>query len=178
MATMNPKQEWKRCLKCMVLAALASLAMLLATSIFLRAAFENHPMLGEIVTPVLMALAYAVCFYRFYMFDRLDTYAEHTDTFDVKAEVRAFLQGEGRIILIIYGICSVAAEIDLLIPRATPGRPVATACSLCITMICGYFPVPVLRSVLSFAVSVLIVVVLAILRSRKIHRERAANGRR
>ena len=178
MATSDPKKEWKRCLKSMVLAALASLGMLIVSSIFLRAAFENHPLLGDIVTPILMALAYAVCFYRFYMYERLNTYAEHGDSFDGKAELTAFLRGDGKVIVLIYSICAAAAEIDLLIPRETPGRPIATACSLCITMICGYFPVPILRSLLSLAVSVGIACFLAILRGRKIHAEELAAKRR
>ena len=171
MAKSTRKEELSRCLRSIALSGLSAFGMYFVSSLLLMAATEDKTELRDMISSIFMALAYTICLYHFHMRDRLNTYATHSNSFDVKAELKAFLRGEGKIILMIYGICAVAAEIDLLIPRATASRPVAMVCSLCITMICGYFPIPVLRSILAFVISAVMVCLLAMLRSWKVYRD-------
>lgn len=172
------KNPWLVCLKHITLASLADLGVYAASAILLAAVFEGHRPLLDMVCFVFLMVFYAVFFYRFHMYPRISTYMEHGERFDPKGELMAFLRADGKIMLIIYGICAVVTEISVIVTRGAPQNPVAAICMFPI----GPFmllPIPVLRSVICFVYAAVVLCVLTLLRSRKIHQnDLAANARR
>lgn len=172
------KNPWLVCLKHITLASLADLGVYAASAILLAAVFEGHRTLLDMVCFVFLMVFYAVFFYRFHMYPRISTYMEHGERFDPKGELMAFLRADGKIMLIIYGICAVVTEISVIVTRGAPQNPVAAICMFPI----GPFmllPIPVLRSVICFVYAAVVLCGLALLRSRKIHQnDLAANARR
>jgi hypothetical protein len=162
------KNPWLVCLKHITLASLADLGVYAASAILLAAVFEGHRTLLDMVCFVFLMVFYAVFFYRFHMYPRISTYMEHGERFDPKGELMAFLRADGKIMLIIYGICAVVTEISVIVTRGAPQNPVAAICMFPI----GPFmllPIPVLRSVICFVYASVVLCVLTLLRSRKIH---------
>ena len=172
------KNPWLVCLKHITLASLADLGVYAASAILLAAVFEGHRTLLDMVCFVFLMVFYAVFFYRFHMYPRISTYMEHGERFDPKGELMAFLRADGKIMLIIYGICAVVTEISVIVTRGAPQNPVAAICMFPI----GPFmllPIPVLRSVICFAYAVVVLCALTLLRSHKIYKnDLAANARR
>ena len=172
------KNPWLVCLKHITLASLADLGVYAASAILLAAVFEGHRTLLDMVCFVFLMVFYAVFFYRFHMYTRISTYMEHGERFDPKGELMAFLRADGKIMLIIYGICAVVTEISVIVTRGAPQNPVAAICMFPI----GPFmllPIPVLRSVICFVYAAVVLCVLTLLRSRKIYKnDLAANARR
>lgn len=172
------KNPWLVCLKHITLASLADLGVYAASAILLAAVFEGHRTLLDMVCFVFLMVFYAVFFYRFHMYPRISTYMEHGERFDPKGELMAFLRADGKIMLIIYGICAVVTEISVIVTRGAPQNPVAAICMFPI----GPFmllPIPVLRSVICFVYAAVVLCGLALLRSRKIHQnDLEANARR
>lgn len=172
------QNSWLVSLKNMTLASLTDLGVYAASAILLAAVFEGHRTLLDMVCFVFLMVFYAVFFYRFHMYPRISTYMEHGERFDPKGELMAFLRADGKIMLIIYGICAVVTEISVIVTRGAPQNPVAAICMFPI----GPFmllPIPVLRSVICFVYAAVVLCGLALLRSRKIHQnDLAANARR
>lgn len=166
------KKEWGVCIKSIVFASLAALGVFLIGSIVIAAVlaeFENQA-IREAIVYVMMMVVHAVCLYRFNMYNRLNTYAEHTDKFDPKKELLAYIRAEGRIIFIIYGIIAAVAEVSELIMLNAPRNPIVFATMFCLGPWVS-LEIPVLRSVIAFAYSAAMICLLAVLRSRKIHQE-------
>lgn len=172
------KNPWLVCLKHIILASLADLGVYATSAILLVAVFEGHRTLLDMVCFVFLMVFYAVFFYRFHMYPRISTYMEHGERFDPKVELMAFLRADGKIMLIIYGICAVVTEISVIVTRGAPQNPVAAICMFPI----GPFmllPIPVLRSVICFVYAVVVLCALTLLRSHKIYKnDLAANARR
>ena len=105
---------------------------------------------------VILSVIYAVFFKKFHLAPRLYTYCRHTDTYDFKAELRAFFTTDGKALLIVYGACALLCEVCQWIPMEIIHRfPLA-----CIP----FFPlyiflenIPVLRSLLSFIFAVALI---------------------
>lgn len=175
------KNPWLICLKHIILASLADFGVFVASSALLVAIFEGEDKqaLRDLVAYVFMMVFYAIFFYRFREYNRISTYMEHTERFDPKGELMAFLRTDGKIILIIYGIATVATEISWFIfPSPTP-NPIATACLFALGPFGGLLPIPVLRSMICFVYASVVLCVLTLLRSRKIYKnDLVANARR
>ena len=172
------KNPWLVCLKHITLASLADLGVYAASAILLAAVFEGHRTLLDMVCFVFLMVFYAVFFYRFHMYPRISTYMEHGERFDPKGELMAFLRADGKIMLIIYGICAVVTEISVIVTRGAPQNPVAAICMFPI----GPFmllPIPVLRSVICFVYAAVVLCGLALLRSHRIYKnDMTAEARR
>ena len=166
------KKEWLNCLKSVFFASVASLLALFVSSIVVAALLrEIQPKwLRDAVTYAITMVIYAVFYYRCHMGRRMKTYGEHTERFDPKREVLAYLRTEGKIMLSIYGILTVVTEISCLVTQNAPQNPVSFVTLFCL----GPFmilKIPVLRSILAFTYSAATVCLLALLRGRKIHQE-------
>ena len=172
------KNPWLVSLKHIILASLADLGVYAASAILLVAVFEGHRTLLDMVCFVFLMVFYAVFFYRFHMYSRINTYAEHTERFDLKAELLGFIRADGKSILIIYGICAVVTEISVIVTNGSPKNPIAAMCMFPI----GPFmllPIPVLRSVICFVYAAAVLCGLALLRSYRIYKDDlAATARR
>ncbi len=175
------KNLWLACLKHIIIASLATFGVYMASAYLVAAIFEGEDKrtLRDLVAYAFMMVFYAVFFYRFREYNRISTYMEHTERFDLKGELMAFLRADGKIVLAIYGIAAIATEISFFIfPSPTP-NPVATVCLFALGPFSALIPVPVLRSALCFVYAAAVACVLAMLRSRKIHQnDLAANARR
>ena len=172
------KKEFPACIKSIVYSTLATLGVMLIFSIIIAAVLseiENRS-IRDIALFVLIMGVYAAFLYRFRMYDRLDTYAEHTKDFDPKTELIAYIYADGKIMFALYGIIAVVTEISFYVmPYVTPDtpqNPIAFAAMLCLSPLIS-LKIPVLRSVLAFAYSAAVVCLLAVLRSRKIHKDEA-----
>lgn len=165
------RNEWLTCIKDIAFAALASAGVFVGLSMIIVAVLkEFDPAIREIMMDALITVPYAVFFYRFHMRDRLDAYAEHTDKFDVKKELLAYLRSEGKIMLTIYGACAVVSEISgWLIPN-TPQNPIKFPAMLCMGPLVS-IPLPIVGSLLAFVYSSVVVCALALIRSRKVYLE-------
>ena len=176
------RNPWLVCLKHIILASLADLGVYIPAGFLIAAIFEgpepNKATMKDLVCFLFLMAFYAVFFYRFHMYSRINTYAEHTERFDLKAELLGFIRADGKSILIIYGICAVVTEISVIVTNGSPKNPIAAMCMFPI----GPFmllPIPVLRSVICFVYAAAVLCGLALLRSRKIHQnDLAANARR
>lgn len=170
---MSAKNEWVSCVKSIVLASLA------VVGVFMLGAWVIAAVLGEIENDTvrtifgdaMIMVLYAVFFYRFRMYKRLVTYAEHTDKFAFKTELTAYIRAEGKNMLVIYGILAVVTEFSCLLLQNAPRNPVAFATAFCLEP-WMQLNVPVLRCVLAFVYSAAIVCLLAVLRSFKIHQQK------
>ena len=174
------KNPFVTCLKHVVLATLASLGAFIFFAIVIAAILSEieNETLRDCVTYVLTMACYAAFFYRFHMYPRISTYVDHGDVLDYKAELLGFLRADGKPILIIYGIATVATEISCYIFPAPTPNPIATACLFALGPF-SLIPIPVLRSVICFVYATAVLCGLALLRSRKIHTDDlAANARR
>lgn len=166
------------CLKNILFASLASGGVLVMCSLVIAAALteiENRPIRNAVFF-VLMMVIYAVFFYRFHLYPRLNTYAEHTDDFAPQKELLAFIHDEGKIIFAIYGIVAIVTEISGLMMQNAPRNPILTASLFCLSPLMA-IPIPIVRSILALAYSVSLVCLLVFLRSRKIHREKISAKR-
>ena len=170
---MSPKL-WFKCLKSMVFATLATLGAFVICALVIAAALNSigSKTFGNIAICVIIMATYAVFLYIFRMRNRLDTFAQHTNRFDAKKELIAYIKTEGKIMFILYGIISLVSELSylaLLLMDQTR-NPVTFVTQFCIGPWIN-IPVPVLRSVIAFAYSAGIVCLLAVLRSKKIYKD-------
>jgi len=159
-------------LKCIALASLAALGIFALGSLVIAAVLTEikNKSVREAVVFLLMMVMYAVFLYRFGMSNRLDTYAKHTDKFAIKKELCAYIHAEGKIMFVIYGIAAIVTEISCLVMQKAPQNPIMFVTSF---FLGPWFElkIPVVRSILAFSYSAMVVCLLAILRSRKIYQE-------
>lgn len=167
------KQKWFHCLKSVVFASLAVFVVFWVVSIVLVAALmeiANESVRNTVLYLILM-IAYAFFFNRFHMHKWLDTFAEHTNEFSPKKELLAYVQADGKYIVIIYGIATIVTEISCwILPNNTPNL-IATATMFCLGpwMVLN---IPILRAIIAFAYASSLLCLLAILRSRKIYMQK------
>ena len=128
------KRLWLTCLKSIIFASLATLGIFLLSSIIIVAALEKikYKFIRDAVVQIIMMVMYAVFFYRFHMYNRLDTYADHTDKLDLKRELIAYLRADGKIMFIIYGILAVVAELSILFTNNAPRNPIVFSTAFCL----------------------------------------------
>lgn len=168
------KKLWFKCLKSMVFATLATLGAFVVCALVIAAALntlENRAV-RDLAIKAIMMIAYAIFLYIFRMRNRLDTYAEHTNKFDPKKELIAYIKTEGKTMFIFYGAIAIVSEISHWITSlssATP-NPVTFVSQFCIGPWVN-MTIPVLRSVIAFVYSAVIVCLLAVLRSRKVYQD-------
>ena len=170
------KRLWLTCLKSIIFASLATLGVFLLSSIIIAAVLEKikNEFIRDVAIQIIMMVMYAVFFYRFHMHNRLSTYADHTDKLDLKQELAVYLRAEGKIMFVIYSIIVVVAELSLLFTNNAPQNPIVFATMFCLGPWMS-LKIPVLRSVIAFTYSAIVICLLTILRSRKIHEEENLN---
>ena len=173
------KNPWLVSLKHIVLASLADFGVYIPLALLTAAVFENSKLLRFMGAYVILAAFYAVFLYRFHMHPRISTYVTHGNVLDYKAELHGFLCADGKVLLTVYGILAVAHEVSILALQGSPQNPVGLVCAFPLGAFWAEIPVPILRSVLAFAYASAMACGLALLRSRKIHKDDlAAEARR
>ena len=173
------KNPWLVSLKHIALASLADFGVYIPLALLTAAVFENSKLLRFMGAYVILAAFYAVFLYRFHMHPRISTYVTHGNVLDYKAELHGFLCADGKVLLTVYGILAVAHEISILALQGSPQNPVGLVCAFPLGAFWAEIPVPILRSVLAFAYASAMACGLALLRSRKIHKDDlAAEARR
>ena len=167
------KNPWLACLKHIVIASLATFGVYMASSLLIAAIFEGDDKkdLRFLAAYIFMMAAYAIFFYRFHEYNRIDTYAEHTDKFSLKKELLAYIRADGKYLFIIYGICAVVTDISCVVLQYSPQNFVGLLTSFCLGPWAGVIHIPVVCSVLCFVYASAVACVLAMLRSHKIHQE-------
>ena len=167
------EKSFVTCLKHVVLATLVSFAVFIFFAIVIAAILAEieNEILRDCAVYFLTMICYAAFFYRFHMYPRISTYVSQEGKLDYKAELLGFLRADGKTILIIYGIATVATEISCYIFPSPAPNPIATACLFALGPFSVLIPIPVLRSVVCFVYAAVVVCGLALLRSRKIHKD-------
>jgi hypothetical protein len=166
------KDNLLTCFKNVVFAGLSGVLCLIVCYFVIGAALEHDGFMARnIAVFIVMAVFNAGMLYKLHFSNHIYTYAEHGDKFDVMSELKAYIRAEGKYFLLIYGLCALASEIDMLIPRATVGGPVMMVCSFALNPCWGYIPIPVLRYVLACLYSFGVICVMAIIRSRKVYKQ-------
>ena len=165
------KHHWLTCIKQIAYATAAGLGVYMASVYILAALFEKSRTLRDIAAYVFLMAAYILFFYRFHAHDRLDTYAQHTDKFDMRKELLAYIRSEDRVLFLIYAICAVATDLSGVITQYAPANMIAL-----VTMPAQgpwiLFEKPILCTVLSIGYSFTVACVIALVRSRKIYVEK------
>ena len=173
------KNPWLVSLKHIALASLADFGVYIPLALLTAAVFENSKLLRFMGAYVILAAFYAVFLYRFHMHPRISTYVTHGNVLDYKAELHGFLCADGKVLLTVYGILAVAHEISILALQGSPQNTVGLVCAFPLGAFWAEIPVPILRSVLAFVYASVVACGLALLRSRKIHKDDlAAEARR
>ena len=169
----DTKQPWFACLQSIIFASLASMLVFILFAWVIGAAFNEieNQTLREIILHIVMMVLYAVFFYRFRIYKRLVTYAEHTGRFEPKKELLAYFCAEGKGMIILYGVAAVAAEASCWMIPEGERNPVVAASHFFMGPWMA-MDVPGARALLAFAYSSALVCLLAIMRSRKIYTEK------
>ena len=163
------KNWWLMCIKHIAFASFAAFAVYMASVFILAAIFEHNKTVRLIAAYVFLMVAYALFFYRFHAHDRLDTYAEHTDKFNWRRELLAYIRSEDKILFMIYGISAVVADISGVVTQYAP----TNLLGLTMFYLGPWLDlhIPGLSATIGFVYSFAIACVLALIRSRKIHLE-------
>ena len=168
------KQLWFKCLKSIALATAVSIGGFVVCAIVIAAALNSikNDTIQDLAIKAIIMIVYAIFLYIFRMRNRLDTYAEHTGKFDPKKELIAYIKAEGKIMFILYGIIALVSEISFLVLFLTnqTRNPVTFVTQFCIGPWIN-MTIPILRAVIAFVYSSVIVCLLAVLRSRKIFQD-------
>lgn len=167
------KNYWLTCVKHIAFASLATFGVYMASSLLIAAIFEGDDKkdLRFLAAYLFMMAAYAVFFYRFHEYNRLDTYAEHTGKFDLKKELLAYIRADGKYLFIIYGICAVVTDISCVVLQYSPKNFVGLLTTFCLGPWPNNIKIPVVCAVVCFVYASAVACVLALLRSRKIRLE-------
>ena len=170
------RKEKNPALACILHVALSVLvtfvAMLLSSAIvsaFLNE-FDNQ-VVKTLLSDVIMLVVYAVSFYKFHQTDRINTYARHEGAFDVKAEILAYLRGEGKYMFIFFGICAVLREVFRLIPGGFISLVGMIFVDILLNSMVNFLHIPVLSSIIAFLYACALLCLLVVIRSRKIHQD-------
>ena len=168
------------CILHVALSVLVTFVAMMLSSIIVSAVlneFDNQ-IVKTLITDVIMLVVYAVSFYKFHQNDRINTYAQHTEAFDVKAEILAYLRGEGKYMFIFFGICAVLREVFGLIPGSFVSLFGVIFVDMLLNPIVNFLHIPVLSSFIAFLYACTLLCLLVLLRSRKIHEEDQSARRR
>ncbi len=173
------KNPWLVCLKHIVIASLATFGVYMASALLIAAIFEGEDKkdLRFLAAYIFMMVFYAIFFYRFHEYNRLDTYAEYTGKFDLKKELPAYIRSEGKVMFIIFGICAVVTDVSVMILGYNTPNPIATATMFCLGPWVDIY-IPVVCSILCFVYASAVASVLAMLRSHKVYREETSTRKR
>ncbi len=164
----------------MALSVLVTFVAMMLSSIIVSAVlneFDNQ-VVKTLISDVIMLAVYAVSFYKFHQTDRINTYAEHTEGFDPKAEILAYLRGEGKYMFIFFGVCAVLREVFGLIPGGFISLVGMIFVDILLNSMVNFLHIPVLSSVIAFVYACALLCLLVVIRSRRIHRDDAGVRRR
>ena len=170
----------RACVLHVALSVLVTFVAMLLSSVIVSAflnEFDNQ-VVKTLISDVIMLVVYAVSFYKFHQTDRINTYAQHTEAFDVKAEILAYLRGEGKYMFIFFGICAILREVFGLIPGSFISLVGLIFVDILLNSIVNFLHIPVLSSFLAFLYACALLCLLVVIRSRRIHRDDASVKRR
>jgi hypothetical protein len=171
------KLTFLQCLKYFILAVAATVLINFALAYIGEAIrndlFGDEPnVLWSCFRDLVSMAVYALLLYTFSMRHRIFTYATHTEKMDVKQEILAFIRADGKYFFIIYAVC---AFIRILSDVMAPGPLLLVRfflSDMAMTSIFTYLKLPdVLSSLLACIYACAMVCLLALIRSRKIHRD-------
>ena len=168
------KQLWFKCLKSIILSTIASLGAFVVCALVIAAALNSikNDAIQDLAIKAIIMIVYAIFLYIFRMRNRLNTYAEHTNKFDPKKELIAYIKTEGKVMFILYGIIALVSEFSYLVLflMNQTRNPITFVTQFCMGPWVN-MTIPVLRSVIAVVYSAVIVCLLAVLRSRKIFQD-------
>ncbi len=169
------------CMKHILVAFLAAFGVMIVSSFLISAVLEKveNQLIINLIFDVIMMTVYAICFYHCHMRSRIGTYIEHSETPDWKGELVAYVRGEGKILILFYGVCAVFNAVCEFLPWPAIRLIGEIFTDVILGTMFGRLPIPVLGSVLAFLYVCAMTCTLELLRSRKIYKDDlAANARR
>jgi hypothetical protein len=132
--------------------------------------FDNQ-VVKSLISDTIMLVVYAVSFYKFHQTNRINTYAQHSDNFDVKTELLTYLQGEGKYMFIFFGVCAVLREVFGLIPSSVVSFVGMIFVDILLNSMVNLLHIPILSSAIAFVYACALLCLLVAIRSRKIHED-------
>ena len=146
-------------------------AMILSTFLVSNVLLKevDSELLRSLVFDAIMMAVYAISFYKFHQTDRIMTYAKHTERFDAKAEILAYFRREGKYMVIFFAVCAVLREIFNVIPTSAVSFIGTIFVDVLLNPMVNFIKIPVFSSVLAFVYACVVLGILVIIRSRKIH---------
>ena len=159
--------------KSVLISSIVSFFAYLLSVVFLAALWENSAN-RFLYMYCVIAIIYSICFYRFHMSNRIDTFATHGEKYNFIQETKAYLKEDGKFLIIIYGICAIVCEISYLIIYLSN---MPTEQNFVFILCLWFFPfiasikIPILRSVVSLLLASAIAILVANIRSYVIFKD-------
>jgi len=160
----NAQKKWKTLIWSVIKADILSLAFYLVFFNLINALlYMDVPQEERNFALLYCALAviYAIVFYFVHIRKHSEEYVmmNQDAAFHWRSDLRAYMAGEGKQLLILYGVLAVIMEISML---AFPTRnPIGTVLLMVFPMV-GVIRIPILRCLLSWAVTVLFALLLTV----------------
>ena len=167
----NAQKKWKTLIWSVIKADILSLAFYLVFFNLINALlYMDVPAEERNFALMYCALAviYGVAFYFVHIRKHSEEYElmNRDGAFDWKRDLRTYMAGEGKRLLLLYGILAAVMEISMLV---FPSRnPIGTVLLMIFSMV-GVVKIPVLRSLISWAVTVLICLLLTVFGHKRSH---------
>ena len=155
---MQKREAWDflwRMIKGITLSCIVALAIYLIECMLFSGTFQDKSDGGTDTVPlILLQIAYLIAVYFFYIrYEAKEFYTPSEKDTSAGAILKEYLHNGGWILPLIYGIVAVAAEAVQLLMPDTPANPVLFVGVLNMPLI-GVIPIPILRMVVGYAVSV------------------------
>lgn len=143
-----------RMVKGIALSCVTALVLYLFESIVLANALEAEAEKGIVVLPmILLQIAYLICVYAFYIrHEAREFYSPEGKSGHFRSILEDYVRREGWILMSVYGAIALITEVSLLIVPYEV-NPVAFIGVLNMPLI-SVIPIPVIRTVIGYAVSV------------------------
>lgn len=156
------------CIKSIVISSVVCFILYFFLAFILAAIWEDNPNKNLYASCCILIL-YFIAFYAIHEQHRSEPFCPIEEKYTIKKEIKIYFDKEGKYLLIIYGICSVIMEITCLITPADEPNIIGTIFVMFFPLT-PYIPIPIFRSIISFALCAVGSVFLVLLRTHKLQK--------
>lgn len=157
-----------------VICTVLSFVFFFVFNFIIRAIFEDVSDINIVIYNVNL-IVYAFFYYVIHVKKRDEPFSSY-ENFGFWKEAKAYFSCEGKYLLAIYVVLALVCEIELLIPKSTPGRFICTICSMFFPYI-AWIRIPVVRSIVNLAIANIIPFLLVEFNSYRLKKIQSRNWR-